>query len=827
VAEVAAKAISLLDEFKRGTAFEAALVSTYNVYFPFLEELVLRRLRSLGCSYVVALADAGQVASEVGEPTRRPKLAGRRYALLPVSAPGAFHPKIALFLGPRSARVLVGSHNLTMSGFGLNREMTNVIEVQGKKDREGAAAVQEVLGFARDWTAKLAPALVKSLEDLAGFAEPYRGPIPTDRTVTVVGARPEGETLWERVLPSLPGSADRITVVGPFYGQQLDFLNRVCADLSPDELVVGLDPETVSFPSGANLPSVSRIVDASSLCPGKNADGYLHAKAILIESGGSRVLLSGSANPTFSAWLAGPTSRNAEIVVVRRLAPEDDDLGLSQLTEASVVSPPSITTSSYHEPSSPSEEGARLLLGVASSDSITVGSPPSDVREVRVLSSDGETLASKFEVSPDKIAIRLSRLEEAALFQVRTGDDLYEGWVHHVDALHQMALPSSQRRIRDALGGLGGDPSQLEQLLKMVEKVVFHGPAAEGHGRSGAKPKEKQEDEPEPTTKVVFVPTLRGDGGEALRRLSSGDLGLLLDVLMRQLWRSLTHEESISTRSEGELVDSEDEDLVEELPTDPRVAELWRKKTATLLRRLMRRLNEATDTVQVVIECAAVLGVLEAVRRVEEHDRWRTIRATFLDRGLAAKFFLEAAPEILRPDDGLLDSASAEVEGVFAEQEALLRWLVWLAWTVGFGPSELLRGLDDAEDPARAVRALATVGLLAARLGGSDGVDTRVLELLEATPRRGVRPDEWIADLMSLGVALANPAAATRVQRAPKPGDLAILSIPDKPPLWVIAVRGNKLELLDFSKPDSKLVMLAGRVSVVAPYSIAPATRSA
>lgn len=529
MAEVAAKTISLLDEFKRGTAFEAALVSTYNVYFPFLEELVLRRLRSLGCSYVVALADAGQVATEVGEPTRRPTLAGRRYALLPVSAPGAFHPKIALFLGPRSARVLVGSHNLTMSGFGLNREMTNVIEVQGKKDREGAAAVQEVLSFARDWAAKLAPPLVKSLEDLAGFAQPYQGPIPTERTVAVVGARPDGESLWERVLPFLPDFADRITVVGPFYGEKLDFLDRLCADLKPDELVVGLDPETVSFPSGASLPEASRIVDASSLGPGKHADGYLHAKAILIESGGTRVLLSGSANPTFSAWLAGPTSRNAEIVVVRRLTPEDDDLGLGQLADASLVSPPSISTSArYHEPSSPSEEGIRLLLGVASSDSITVASPPSDIREVHVLSSDGETLPATFEVLSDELAIRLARLDEAALFQVVAADARYEGWVHHVDALHQMALPSSQRRMRDALGGLGGDPSQLEQLLKMVEKVVFHGPDAEGHGRSRGKPKEKREDEPEPTTKVVFVPTLRGDGGEALRRLSSGDLGLLL-----------------------------------------------------------------------------------------------------------------------------------------------------------------------------------------------------------------------------------------------------------------------------------------------------------
>ena len=290
-----------------------------------------------------------------------------------------------------------------------------------------------------------------------------------------------------------------------------------------------------------------------------------------------------------------------------------------------------------------------------------------------------------------RLVVRVPQLDEAALLRLVTGDGPYHGWVHHVDALHQLALPSSQRRIRDALGGLGGDPSKLEQLLKMVEKVVFRGPSSEGQGRAGAKRNANGEDEPEHDSRVVFVPTLKGEHAEGLRRLSSGDLGLLLDVLMRQLWRSLTHEESTSTRSEGELIDSDDEDLVEELPTDPRVAELWTKKTATLLRRLTRRVKEEEDKAQVVVECAAILGVLEAVRRVEDHDRWKKIRARFLDRDLAARFFIEAVPLLLIPKTGVVDSASAEVGQDFAEREALLRWLTWLAWLSGFGHTELLR----------------------------------------------------------------------------------------------------------------------------------------
>ena len=766
---------------------------------------------------MVALADAAQVAAELGEPTRRPRLAGRHYALLPVVAPGAFHAKIGLFLGPRSARVFVGSHNLTMSGFGLNREVTNVIEIEGREDREGAAAVQEVLSFSRAWAAKLAPSLMKSLEDLAAFAQPYQGPISTTRSVTVVGSRPEGVSLWERVLPLLPDSAERVTIVGPFFDDKLSFLNRVRADLQPGEFVVGVDPSTVCFPAKATLMSDSRLVDASCLCPKEAAEGYLHAKAILIESGSERTLITGSANPTFAAWLAWPAARNAEVVVVRKLGIEDDDLGLGQLVAATTVPPGAIgVPNSRQEPLSSSDKPIRLLVGAASGDSVVVENPPVDILQVEVSSAEGRALSASFEMVPNRLVIHLPQLDDAALFRLVTACAVYHGWVHHVQALHQMALPSSQRRIRDALGGLGGDPSRLEQLLKMVEKVIFQGSALEA-GRPGTKSKRGEEKEPESDSKVVFVPTLQGEAAEGRRRLSSGDLGLLLDALMRQLWRSLTHEQSASARSESELVGSEDEDRVEELPTDPRVAELWRKKTATLLRRLTRRVKEGDDKAQVIIECAGVLGVLEAVRRVEDHDRWKRIKARFLDRDLAARFLIEAAPQLLLLGGGVLDSASEEAGGAFEEQEALLRWLIWLAWIAKFGPSELLRRLRESEDPLTTVVGLASMGMLAGRIGDLIDGDERSLELLQSAPRPGIRPDEWLAELRTLGRVVNDPASVPRARRAPMTGDLVAVSLEGKKPMFVLCVGLNKVELIDFAKPDLRLVMLTNRVEVLEP----------
>ena len=816
MAEAETKSVSLLEEFKRGAAFEAALVSTFNVYFPFLEELILRRIRSLGCSFAVALADAAQVASEVTEPTRRPKLAGRRYALLPVRAKGAFHPKIALFLGTRSARVIVGSHNLTMSGFGLNREISNVIEVRGKNDREGAAAVQEVMSFSRAWTARLAPPLLKSLDDFGVFTQPFLGPVPTTRAVSAVGSRPDGESLWERVRPLLPNSVDRVIVLGPFFDEKLAFLARIRSDLKPAELVVGMDRRTVSFPRDVAFGNSLRLVDASGLCPRTGVNGYLHAKAILIVAGTQRMLISGSANPTVAAWLAGPNVRNAEMVVVRTLSADDDDLGLGELALAPTVARETITTSAYrHEPSSPPKEAIRLLVATANGDAIVIENPPADAHGIEVFSAEGDPLSSSLETLPDRLHIRVARILDAALFRLDAADGSYHGWIHHVDILHQLALPSSQRRIRDALGGLGGDPSKLEQLLKMVEKVVFRGPSTEGQGRRGSKPKAEGSDEPESDSRVVFVPTLKGDLADGLRRVSSGDLGLLLDVLMRQLWRSLTHEERPSTRSEEELIDSDDEALVEELPTDPRVAELWQKKSATLLRRLLRRVKEGEDKVQVVVECAAVLGVLEAVRRVEDHDRWKKIRAEFVDRSLAAKFFTEAVPLLLLPNTGIMDVASSDVGQDFAEREALLRWLTWLAWLCGFGHSDLLRSTRNRDSGPEAIDALAALGLLASRIIDWQTKEDRGFELLAAAPRPGVRPAPYLEELRRLGQIMVDPSTVALAARPPMPGDLALTLLPGKGPMFVREVRDNKVDLVDFSNPHATRVIVANRVEIL------------
>ena len=122
---MASDKLSILDTIKGGD-IQASLFTTFNANLKFYEDLVLRRLTATGCRNNVVLMDQQQCALAHASEATRPSFAGVGYTLVPIATTGAFHPKICLLAGKKSASIFVGSHNLTISGFGYNREVTSL-----------------------------------------------------------------------------------------------------------------------------------------------------------------------------------------------------------------------------------------------------------------------------------------------------------------------------------------------------------------------------------------------------------------------------------------------------------------------------------------------------------------------------------------------------------------------------------------------------------------------------------------------------------------------------------------------------------------------------
>jgi hypothetical protein len=228
----------------RETGFSASIVTTYNAYLPFYEEVVLRRLVASGCTNNIVLMDARQCAVALSQDSTRPCRAGVDYTLVPVGSPGAFHPKILLRLGKRKGSLFVGSHNMTVAGFGLNDELTNRFEYDAKARKGEIANFTTVVELLRDFIAA-SPSEVGAAIDAVVDAAPWLGKLHSvDADVTIIGSHTGGPSLWEQVRARLPKRVRRALVVAPFFDQGFKLVRRIHDDLGGPEVVVGMDPDT-------------------------------------------------------------------------------------------------------------------------------------------------------------------------------------------------------------------------------------------------------------------------------------------------------------------------------------------------------------------------------------------------------------------------------------------------------------------------------------------------------------------------------------------------------------------------------------------------------
>ncbi len=192
---------SLLDALSE-TGFQASVISTYCCYFPFYEEVVLRRLLDRGCTNNILLVDAGLCAQAFASEDTRPRRAGRDYTLVPVQLRGAFHPKLIVALGKSKGALFVGSHNATLAGFGLNDEITNEFRTSGAGARQGAAPIRSALDYLRTF----APTGLRELGDVFGSVSrniPWLdGPMAAESNERIVlTTTGEDADLWSRILP--------------------------------------------------------------------------------------------------------------------------------------------------------------------------------------------------------------------------------------------------------------------------------------------------------------------------------------------------------------------------------------------------------------------------------------------------------------------------------------------------------------------------------------------------------------------------------------------------------------------------------------------------
>lgn len=830
--------ISLLDELRSGR-FESSISTTYSVHFPFYETVVHRRLLGSGCLQQLVLADATQCAAALASADLRPLLAGNSYFLAPISAPGAFHPKVHVLLGKKNGKVLVGSHNLTFSGFGGNAELTNLVAIE-PRDRSGVAVARAALDAIRTWCADQ-PALIEECLKAAEDAAPWlRGPIPTEARELLLWSSPaKTPSLWDQLRAHVRGRCSRVTVIGPFFDRELTFLCRLLEDLGPAELIVGVDPDYSKIPvAQARALKRARFVDARGvLALLRSATGEagdvdtppLHAKALWVESEGRQILAIGSANPSRAAWL--DANRNAEAILVRI---DPDEETVERVALRRLHSAPELTDADWELldarvqlEAKQDKSSSRIVVAVADGESIVVrGVNESEAVSALVVRTREHDV---FEDLPwtrsgDTLTVNASaEVIEAASFVEIGGAVACVAIVHHSPRLRMGGGASSvQGELRTALGAMTADPTQLGNVMQIVEKAIFDEDGV--RFRKGelhvAPSRDAQAPERLGDLSVSLEEVKRRRG--ARKSIAERNLAIVLDLLIHRLGRGLGDDGPNATLPEVEEKDLEvvESELAIEVASDPvdneALLRACHRKVKKLFARMSQRFEKLDGSPEAaasaVAQLAAVVGVVRWLKSSEPTFSWLPFGESVIPGDARNQFFWDVAGCFATSVGSPVTIARTELgNGPWQEASLALALLGWIGWECDIDLRTLKRHPDEEEQwdygwASRLMWVLREIVL-------DEGARTILQETVASVRRRKNDPADWLREHETWAEVVAllesDPKSAPALLRPVQRGDLVRLDMPNgrSSIAYALNVDDKKVFVADAAQDEGKPVL--------------------
>jgi hypothetical protein len=812
----------------RSHGYEASVIASYNVNFPFYERVILPQLQASGCRHNIVLADARQCAAELASEIGAPQLCGSEYSLLPIRAAAAFHPKFVMLFGRRGARVIIGSHNLTVGGFGLNREIGTAFDVVANAEANSPARV--AWRFVREWTADFSHPIQRLISSSEQIAPWLSAENETEATSNVLGSSPKGSNLWSQLRVKLPKRVTRVTVVAPYFDASLDFLKIIERELTPKELVIGVHPLFSDIRSDAKrLLGRAKFVDLSRM-GGRWLDQILHAKLYCFESPSGTMVVSGSANASAPAWIADGPKRNAEMIVVH-----DDGAKLwSRLGLNSIAALPELTSESWEMVRTRTADRRRAeehehpvpYVATTTSEGFVVGrefTEGASASHVSILNAESSTPVEEIVGEKDE---RLCVCHDAIVRENATRLEVRRrrgpsriAIVHHTEALLDKAAGNVRQAFRRALVGLEGDPDQLTHLLAVVEKAVFDSPLGVEPPVGAGRSRESKGETPNPERDLGPMMISASDTLRARHRRraeSTSDLALIIDALIYKLGVGLRRDSDTpsSVRSEEEL--AKDEDAPEPLVDGVALAKMCRGKINRLFKRMEGQLTLASErkknVVTQIIQLAAVLGIVEYLRNRESDFDWLPPGEELVDVDREWEFFESTSRCLYGTSSGIAVIALKENGGDFDELTASRGLLTWLALDCGIDTRSVIGDLSQEPDDVRASVEEVGYFLPVVMECAADELATDILARAVAEPRGQVagRPDMLMKDLADYHLSWAHGLVRGRAQQ-PTPatrlhvGDIVYPRQKEGSSLGIVVeVQGTKAGILDLDTGESR-----------------------
>ena len=291
----------ILDILEDSKGYDAALMTTFNFDVDFFEKAILGRLIRNSIKRISVFVDAKELAKAVlsGDASSL----GRRYSMNPVFMQGSFHPKILLLLGEKKARLLVGSANLTLSGYYVNNEVFNCIDYDSDNS-EYRDLIYEAMSFFQSMHQDVSHTyqLDNSLLSELNRFRYYRPGISNGRVFLIHNLY---RSVFDQIQEIMTGQVVReMRIAVPYYDDGLAALGELQKAFKDASTHLYLQQQKSTFPEEVFLSRHSseklHIFDKVLAHEKENVHFY-HGKTFLFKTDIASYILYGSSNCTKSA----------------------------------------------------------------------------------------------------------------------------------------------------------------------------------------------------------------------------------------------------------------------------------------------------------------------------------------------------------------------------------------------------------------------------------------------------------------------------------------------------------------------------------------------
>lgn len=318
--------------FCREQSYHKALLLTYSFDPIFFEQVVLPDLWAGRSSDILVLGDQGQIDASTQAATGQLWHLGRHYLLAGANHTGAFHPKVFLRLGPKDGIVMLGSGNLTSSGWGGNQELGTAWMV-GPELADKGGWLHPFLDSVLSWCGgELERDAVRRMKDVPWLS---LTPVAPATDGVVLHSR-QGRSLAPALAQRWIGRRfDEVKILTGSTDESGAFLRWAHSTFGVEQATIALTPSSASLDPGklADLPLKLRIVPAP-------ANRAMHAKFYWFDGPDGAAAVMGSANCSAAAWLLAPDQGgNIETLVAYDQPTPDDFAGVLSIFAAPASDP--------------------------------------------------------------------------------------------------------------------------------------------------------------------------------------------------------------------------------------------------------------------------------------------------------------------------------------------------------------------------------------------------------------------------------------------------------------------------------------------------------